>query len=194
MKASLLLMACIMATTASIAQGRIKYETVVVQVSTTPQGNILVYPGGFRRGTMLYTATQPVPFPNDNGVLAEYGISARDAYFAICAYYNSDGYALKQKDGMHLFFERPDGFLEQELLRLKTEVNRRVDSLSAHYGQQSINEVEAYVLKMVDSTSAAMLKTEVSEKIADAVTAKVKLYYDKIINDLKNEINTLKLK
>jgi hypothetical protein len=91
-------------------------------------------------------------------------------------------------------FKRASSAREAELSQLLTEFRNTLDASSKRCVDEATNNVQTYMLGILDESTKALLKDDAMKKITEGVLLEVKRSYDKLLKDMKSDIEKLKAK
>jgi hypothetical protein len=91
-------------------------------------------------------------------------------------------------------FKRAASAREAELAQLLTEFRNSIDASGKKCIDEATTNVQTYMLGVLDESTKALLKDEAMKKITESVLLTVRRSYDKMIGDIKSDIEKLKAK
>jgi hypothetical protein len=91
-------------------------------------------------------------------------------------------------------FKRATSAREAELSQLMTEFRNNIDASGKKCIDEATNNVQTYMLGVLDESTKALLKDEAMKKITEGVLLTVRRSYDKLIGDIKSDVEKLKAK
>jgi len=219
-KISLWTITFLLCLTSTQAQNLLKYETQIIAISSGVGSNIgggtfsfiSVDKGRFVSQKIVgfgKPATPPISFEltNDFPVNSYYSknasISIMEATQTITNSLNSMGYSLKativtkinpqdqQINAIALIFEKATSYREEELYKLLSELNAKIDTTSKNYIEKAKTEINQNVLNYLkgipDEVLAKSFKEQLLKNLSIEIDEKLQKMKEEILLELKKQ-------